>query len=334
METINLKKYLSDVLGREQALFTLNRIKDDISQRMNAIITAPKSLNAPEPPCAPAMDFGSVSYESRNTQSSILAIGMVICIVAGFFADVFWGIGVVVIIVGIVEDFIYKNNVISERKERYNNDYAHYISEKKRIEKENERLKIEQAATLESLRIKHTDVELHIKETQSTLETLYALDVIFGKYRYFVAVASICEYFQSGRCDSLEGHEGAYNLYENELRQNIIIGQLSEVIRELQQIRNAQYLIYEAVNESNRILQNISSELNSINQNIITSSQNVVNRLGELKDSVDSSAKSSSMTAYFAKESANNSRLLVEINRGDYGLLFDKKGNVVYSRSQ
>jgi len=334
MTTTNMKKYLTDVLGREQVLFTLNSIKNDINQRMHNIIHSPKSISAPHPPNVPATHKGSVKHEGSYALFIIGILVIFICIFAGLFNSVFWGIGLVVFIAIILFDDAYERKVIAERKERYSHDYNNYEAEKRRIENENERLKEEQAAELMSLRTIQADVELHINKTQSTLEALYALDILFGKYRYFVAVASICEYFQSGRCDSLEGHEGAYNLYENELRQNIIIGQLSKVIKELQQIRNAQYLLYEAINASNQIQQNIAIELNNINRNSIKANQSIINRLDDIKGSVDNSAKSSAMVEYFTKETANNSRLMVEINRGDYGLLFDKKGNVVYTSRQ
>ena len=37
------------------------------------------------------------------------------------------------------------------------------------------------------------------------------------------AMCTMYEYFVTGRCDKLSGADGAYNLYETEVRQNIII---------------------------------------------------------------------------------------------------------------
>ncbi len=95
---------------------------------------------------------------------------------------------------------------------------------------------------------------------ENALEQLYAENVIFPKYRNLVAVTAINEYFMSGRCDKLEGPDGAYNLYEMELRQNIIIAQLSSIIDNLEQIRNNQYSLYEELQKSNYTINEILSE--------------------------------------------------------------------------
>lgn len=102
----------------------------------------------------------------------------------------------------------------------------------------------------------------HLKDA---LEQVYSVDVIFPKYRNLVAVTTIYEYLASGRCDTLEGADGAYNLYEMELRQNIIIGQLSSVLDSLEQIKNSQFTLYSELEESNRksadLLSNISDNV-------------------------------------------------------------------------
>lgn len=68
------------------------------------------------------------------------------------------------------------------------------------------------------------------------------------------------EYLLSGRCDKLEGPDGAYNFYEMELRQNIIIAQLSNIIDNLEQIKNNQYSLYEELQKSNYTIEQILNE--------------------------------------------------------------------------
>lgn len=106
---------------------------------------------------------------------------------------------------------------------------------------------------------------------KDALEKLYDLDVIYPKYRNLVAVTTIYEYLVSGRCDELDGAYGAYNLYEMELRQNIIIGQLSSILDSLEQIKNNQYTLYNEITESNRksekLLSNISNNIDFIKYN-------------------------------------------------------------------
>lgn len=42
------------------------------------------------------------------------------------------------------------------------------------------------------------------------------MGVIYPKYLTLPAVTTIYEYLESGRCDSLAGANGSYNLYESE----------------------------------------------------------------------------------------------------------------------
>ena len=79
---------------------------------------------------------------------------------------------------------------------------------------------------------------------EEALISLYEEGIIYSKYRNLVAVSTIYEYLASGRCDQLEGPNGAYNLYEMELRQNIVIGQLSTITEHLEQIKENQYTLY------------------------------------------------------------------------------------------
>ena len=78
---------------------------------------------------------------------------------------------------------------------------------------------------------------------------MYSLDVIFPKYRNIIAVSSFYEYLLSGRCDKLEG---AYNIFESELRMNLIINKIDDVIKHLEKIEQHQYMLYSAIQENNK----------------------------------------------------------------------------------
>lgn len=110
--------------------------------------------------------------------------------------------------------------------------------------------------------------KIYYYRTVETLEKLYSANVIYEKYRNIVAVGMLCEYFESGRCSTLEGHEGAYNIYENEIRQNIIISKLDIIITELEKIEQNQYMIHQAIQNSNRKIEEISSEILSSHKSI------------------------------------------------------------------
>ena len=89
---------------------------------------------------------------------------------------------------------------------------------------------------------------------------MYSLDVIFPKYRNIIAVSSFYEYLLSGRCDKLEGAEGAYNIFESELRMNLIINKIDDVIKHLEKIEQHQYMLYSAIQENNKQVNQLSGQ--------------------------------------------------------------------------
>ena len=103
-----------------------------------------------------------------------------------------------------------------------------------------------------------------LSNSNGILEQYYSADVIFPKYRTLPALTSICEYLSSGRCDELTGPNGAYNLYELELRQNTVISQLNTIISNLEQIRQNQYMLYSELVQITQNTRKIAGELRAI----------------------------------------------------------------------
>ena len=98
-----------------------------------------------------------------------------------------------------------------------------------------------------------TNIDNNLKDTEKTLNAYYDLDVIYPKYRNLIAVTTFIEYLESGRCKSLYGYTGCYNVYEQELRQNVIIGKLDQVLAKLEQIKKMQFATYLAIQTSNAL---------------------------------------------------------------------------------
>ena len=197
------------------------------------------------------------------------------------------------IVSGIVSPIITRHVVKENEKQRYL-----YLlhGEESRIAYEKEELDelIQQRSYLQS----------KVSQISNTLDSLYSLDIIHPKYRNMVAVIRILEYFDSGRCTALTGAGGAYNKYEEEIRQDAIISKLDTAINCLYQIRDTQYMLYESLEDCLDELGAITTQndkLISINQDI---SQN------------------SAIAAYNSKIAASNSDALVfiEAYKGANGL--------------
>lgn len=123
-------------------------------------------------------------------------------------------------------------------------------------------------------------------ETVQLLSDYYSLGLIHEKYRGLVPMASICEYIESGSCDTLKE---AYNKYDLESRLGLIISKLDIVIAKLDSIAANQRLLYRAIEESNH---GISSMVQSLNA---------------LSDKVDIVALNSANAAFDARITATNS---------------------------
>lgn len=114
----------------------------------------------------------------------------------------------------------------------------------------------------------------NINQTEAILNKVYSANIIHPKYRNFVAVSQIYEYFETGRCSELEGPNGAYNLYENELRLNTIIDKLDIIISQLATLNATMGMVVSAINYSNSMLSDISSSLGRIEANTALTAYN------------------------------------------------------------
>lgn len=146
-----------------------------------------------------------------------------------------------------------------------------------------------------------------LKKYYKAKDKLYSYGILFGKYRNFVAVSSLYEYLSSGRCDTLEGPHGAYNLYENEIRMNMVISQLHQVIESLEEIKQNQYMIYSAIKESNKLLESLDSStsrvISSLDE-IKTRATNMETYMAKIADNTQVIAYNTERTAFYSKRNA------------------------------
>lgn len=143
-----------------------------------------------------------------------------------------------------------RNEVVKEIETKYNQELKSYTEAVKPFDQQLENVSRE--------------FETELQKIDKALEEYYSNNIIFPKYRNLVALSSISEYLQSGRCSKLEGADGAYNMYEAEIRQNRIIEQLSLVIERLDQIRNTQYYLYTSVEAANQKADSIIWEMKKV----------------------------------------------------------------------
>lgn len=144
------------------------------------------------------------------------------------------------------------------------------------------------------------ETETLLQKTYAARNELYAYNIVFGKYRNVVALSSFYEYLMSGRCESLEGASGAYNIYEGEIRQNLIIANLDKVIYSLERIEQNQYMLYSE-------LRDINSSLDTMNKTMdkaLDSIRNMEGHMEHISENSDVIAHNTAATAFYAKKNA------------------------------
>jgi len=249
MTTYEISQYLQDVLELEKHVYTLDKAADKAKTYINGLghsghIGQPKM------------------EEYRNEGSFILiTIGAIIGAFAGWviFLIIFVASGVFLNplgqLIGAVTGAIisYRRNARSVSQETRKVEESNIEENQKylaAIAKDNARV-AKELTTKSEMTENYNFILDKLDETNEVLDKLYELNIVHPKYRNMVAVASLYEYFETGRCTTFSGADGAYNLYESESRQDKIISQLDAVIYNLEDIRNGQFALYSALNEAN-----------------------------------------------------------------------------------
>ena len=105
----------------------------------------------------------------------------------------------------------------------------------------------------------------------------------------------------------LEGIDGAYNIYESEIRLDTIVSQLDHVIESLEKIQKNQFLIYSAIKETKVQLMNLNDSMDkavSSLSRIERSTLNIEKNTKEIAENTAVAAYYSQVSAYYSKKTA------------------------------
>lgn len=300
MDIKTLKKYLEDLLSLESEKYRLEEIKKTLLKDKTDKEIKLNSPNAEKDRLAIEKEQKKEAFKNeiitKNNEAKSINLGaeagllyFVAFIVSFILMSIIKAIlGIedgstmvyILILLSIVAPIIFVIKIQKPDKERkklleqevknleknyYDKVQELYVDYKKLEEKSETDFKLYKEQLILSCKndeesIKKID-EIYL-ETTNKLEELYSANIIFDKYRNLAAITMFFEYFSSSRVFELEGKDGAYNLFESELRQNLIINNLNKINDNLEQIKDNQYCMY---NE----LKNINSSLEIINKNLI-----------------------------------------------------------------
>ena len=136
---------------------------------------------------------------------------------------------------------------------------------RKALEERNKALEPE-VAYLQNCQHQINDLDRQADRIRQRLDVLYQQDRIHKKYRNFIAVSQILEYLECSRCTELTGPHGAYNLFEEEMRQNVIITQLQQINDHFAKLEQIQYILYQSVSSTMGYCNRLCRELESMKQ--------------------------------------------------------------------
>ena len=254
----SLTQYLEDVYEVEKNLYSVYQAK----QRMEVIINQSGQERVMERKCPSFLHIGNI----------LLTVAALYCGGRILLSEGMWTAIFIVFTIGAVWWLAENVKSYVHQKKAYDENVKAVAADRKRVQEELESLPEKRQILAECTR--------SVEESQQLLDKLYELNVIFPKYRDLVAVSQMYEYVASGRCNTLSGYEGAYNLYEQELRMNIVISQLEDIYDQLEEISTNQYMLYSAICESNNLLLEVANytEMTSYNTGVIMLNSNIYGR--------------------------------------------------------
>lgn len=282
MESLSLKEYIARAKELEVAIFTAKKLMAEHERILHARRPkAPerKALYAPNENSRPKLPQNSLP--NKWLRIAIIVSVFFFCLHLYVISVGWWTsestpyiLLVISLVLFVLAYFEHRRNQLTyaeilkqyeAKLSLYNKAVERYTEEKQQEEKiyllamKEHKMQMGDCIQAEKqTMIQHSNA---IQELEKALDMHYNMGILFSKYRNLVAVATIDEYLQSGRCDTLEGSNGAYNLYEMELRQNIIIGQLTMVLDNIEQIRNNQYTLYQELTHANTMISELVTEL-------------------------------------------------------------------------
>lgn len=200
----------------------------------------------------------------------VVLIATFLCFLAG---KIFWNsdtmgfvigaIGLVISTVYVIYQYQTSGHTYGDKMERYHRAMERYNDEVN-IRQQN---KARNEKTLPVLQQALEKGWEKLNETENVLDQYYQLNIIYPKYRGLVPVCTIYEYLKSGRCSSLTGPHGAYNLYESECQANTIIGKLDDIIDRLDQISSSQTALAQAIERCNANANSVCQAMERVSNN-------------------------------------------------------------------
>lgn len=299
MNIEQLKEYLNIVLDMEKEIYAQTKAIAELKQECDKLGIAgtffPPPAFTKEPPVLPA------TKEAKFGAGGIAKT-------AGL-AFLFWPAAPVY---AIGKKLIDSNEAKTENERaqaQYNAELAAY--EKAKREHEEETARYEKNLAEDRARVQ---MELERKQgigktvemleeerarTKMNLQKIYDKEVVFPKYRNLSMIASIYEYFCAGRCTDLPS---AYNTLEQEMLMNRVIVGIESVVARLEEIKQGQYMLFQAVVDGNRKTEQLLSIAHETADQMSLRFSQLNDRLSAQTDALNEIGQSARLAAYHTEQ--------------------------------
>ncbi len=322
MDKQTLIRYLEDVVELEKQVFLQQQTLDGIDNRM-------RSLGIAKPVGSLPMKRELTYTSNHKYMATLIAfvVGAIVAVILTIAEDAanddksgfgyyFLGMlflgGIAALITFFIEAAVVSNRDKAMSKSISQTDYEKRVAlHKTEQHLDTERVNRELAEKRILEQERSALYQKHL-QTKQVLQSYYDLDIIYGKYRNFVAVSSFVDYFKSGRCSTLgenTGGDGAYNTFETEIRLDRIIDKLDVVISMLSQIKSNQWCIYNAIQEGN-----------SISSRLVESTNRLAESSAKTAQYAGITAANSAIAAYNAQQAANEAEQLRKLKQYELGI--------------
>ena len=319
--------YLKEAAALEQDVYTMDEMETALEQQKKTpqrrTIREPESR---EPKLREVSDY-DVNAATEGATNALIAIGIILGVIISIPIFRWWTLllgapcgALLACIFQALNKASTRKNLADERQKQYETEMAQYkagLVEYKQATATEARRYAQEKAYCDRFNIgldqQLTVIRYQRSKTKAALQKLYGLNIVYPKYRTIVPVTMFCEYMESGRCETLDGADGTYNKYEEELRMELIIGnlgsiksvlddihsQIGRISGQLGKIQQNQYLLYQELQEGNRIAAAIAQHSASIAQSSAATAQ-----------SNAAIAANTAWTAYSAAATARNTRAI------------------------
>ena len=164
----------------------------------------------------------------------------------------------------------------------------------------------------------------------SALQKIYGIGIVYAKYRNMVAMVTFYDYLASGRCETLAGPNGAYNRFEDEIKWNVIITKLDDIVVSLDKIQDNQFMLYQkmcdiqnGIDQFNDSMNTVIKSVTAIEMNtedivaginmLVKDTKNISENVASISENSSKIVKNTEMIAHYSSVNAYYSKKNAEL---------------------